>query len=351
MAGLDNYLHLAFVRTHPGLLRFWSDMETSLLGKKVRRDIKSPIVVCGLARSGTTLLTHILHLHPRAGSFVYRDLPFVEIPYLWHFVSGLYYGHPSAKAREHGDALSIDPDSPDAFEELLWKDFVPDHEGGDFCRVLDETYEHPDLEQKLPEAINKMLITRGNKERSLAKGNYNLYRLRYILKLFPDARIILCVRDPFSHAQSLARVHAKFLKMSQDDKYFAKRLQILGHYEFGPLRQALTLPGGRSDRTLAHWQKGEDYLGYLLQWGDAYSFAKNAYGTHPNILWLDAASMLRDKEGTVSKVLRFCDLPEEELDMAKALSLVKDTTSYAPPPTPYDAEMQDLYASLLTLCA
>lgn len=313
--------------------------------------MEKPIFVCGLARSGTTLVTHILNLHSAIGSFLYRDLPFVEVPYLWHFFGNLYYGNQPPKKREHGDEMLVDPDSPDAFEELLWKSHIAAYDEGGFCNVLDASYHNSSLEEHLPEAMNKVLYTRGKKTRYLSKGNYNLLRLHYILKLFADARIILCVRNPFAHAHSLARVHAAFMEASACNKYFASRLDLLGHYEFGPRRRVIRLEHGRSAETMDHWAKGENYLGYLLQWQDVYSFVQTAYGGNSNILWLDSASLLQKKEQTLERLLTFCHLSQDGLDQDKALALIKGSTSYPSAPTPYDALVQATYDSVLRHCA
>ncbi len=350
MPGLESFLQLAFVRKHPQMLGFWSDFETSFLGKKIGGEIRNPIFICGLARSGTTLITHMLSMHRETGTFQYRDLPFIEVPYFWSFMNTLYYGNQTPVKREHGDELFIDPHSPDAFEELLWKNAITDYEKEGFSAVLDEHYSNPALEKTLSMAIRKILYTRGKKAHYLSKGNYNLFRLRYILRLFPDAKIILCVRNPFDHAHSLARVHAKFMELSNQDDNFAKRLSILGHFEFGPQRKAIRLPDCHEQQTLDHWERGEDYEGYLLQWSDVYAFAERFYRDIPNILWLDSRSMLTHKADTLRKLLQFCALPQEEIDTNKALDLVKGSTSYPTLPTPYDAEAERMYQSLLQLC-
>ncbi len=346
MSALNYYLDLPLARKNKTLLRFWSDCETFVLGKKIECDIRDPIFVCGLARSGTTLVTHILHLHPHTGSFQYCDVPFIEIPYLWSFVSGLYYGKRKPQQRLHRDNIKVDPHSPDAFEELIWKNHIQEYENEGFSAVITEAYSQPELEKQLSLVMKKVLFVRGKKQRYLSKGNYNLFRLPYILKLFPDAKIIICVRDPFEQAQSLARVHRTFMDIAQRDTHFAKQLSILGHYEFGPQRKAIRLNETNYQKTIAHWEKGEDYLGYLLQWKDVYNFAYDNYWDHENILWLDNSNLIEQKSLMVHNLLQFNDLPEEDFDTDKAMNLIKDKTSYPIEETPYDTELKNLYDRL-----
>jgi hypothetical protein len=343
MPGRDGFLPFAFVRSNKRLLRFWSDLETFLLGKKIECPIQNPIFVCGLARSGTTLITHILSAHRQTGSFLYRDLPFIEIPYLWHFVGRWYYGNQPPRKREHGDEILIDPNAPDAFEELIWKNYIEDYARSGFCTVLSEDYANPELEQQLRTAICKVLYVRGRKTRYLSKGNYNVFRLSYILRLFPDAKIVLCVRNPFDHARSLARVHAQFLELAMEDKYFTRRLEILGHYEFGPQRKVIRLNDVNAERALKHWEGGEHYEGYLLQWKDVYTFAHDSYAHSPNILWFDSMRFAKDRAAGVRALLEFCELPPEEIEMASVLHLIKEPTSYPLKSTPYDEEMRATY--------
>lgn len=346
MANADRAIPLAFIRRSSGLLQFWSDIETFVLERRLPQVSRSPIFVCGLARSGTTIVTHILNAHAHTGSFLYRDLPFVEVPYFWSLINRLYYGHPRPQRREHGDHIVISPDAPDAFEELLWKRHLPRYDEGGFQTVLGEEYHDETFEERWRVAMRKVLFVRGGKRRYLAKGNYNLFRLRYILRVFPDAKIILCVREPFAHARSLARVHAAFSEMAKHDRTFAQRLALLGHFEFGPQRKAIRLNQDGYDGTLAHWERGEEYSGYLLQWRDVYSFARDAYPASANIHWFDCAAFARDKTEAVRSLLRFCALPEDELDLQSLGSSVEGPTSYDAVASPYDAEVCELYRSV-----
>ena len=72
------------------LVDYLGDLETLVLKRKFV-DISHPIFICGLARSNTTLLVHILNSHPDTGSFLYKDLPFPSLPFIWSFFNKSYY--------------------------------------------------------------------------------------------------------------------------------------------------------------------------------------------------------------------------------------------------------------------
>ena len=75
--------------------------------------------------------------------------------------------------------------------------------------MLDRQTSHPAFESFYRDHIRKLLRVRGGR-RYLAKGNYNVTRLEYLLQLFPDARFVIPVRDPRWHIASLIKQHALF---------------------------------------------------------------------------------------------------------------------------------------------
>src|SRR5437870_2203387 len=102
--------------------RFWiwlGNVESMLLAPRISHfPITKPIYVCGLARSGSTLLHEVLSSHVNVATHRIKDYPFISTPYWWRRAISLI---PRTEARErpHRDRMMITSESPDAFEELL----------------------------------------------------------------------------------------------------------------------------------------------------------------------------------------------------------------------------------------
>ena len=68
--------------------------------------------------------------------------------------------------------------------------------------------------------IKKIIALRsgsaGKSLRYISKNNLNIARLGYLLRLFPDARIVIPFRDPIQHAASLLKQHLNVIKDVKD---------------------------------------------------------------------------------------------------------------------------------------
>jgi hypothetical protein len=193
-----------FIERHPAWWIRLGSIETALLdGMLADVRIDRPIYVTGLARSGTTILLEALARHPEVATHRYRDFPLLFTPYLWNRWLDLVPRRPEQPAeRSHGDGIAVTSDSPEAFEEPLWMAFFPGQHDPSRSAVLDRTVRNPAFERFYGEHIRKLLAVRGGR-RYVAKGNYNLTRIGYLAKLFPDARFVIPVRDPVWHVASL----------------------------------------------------------------------------------------------------------------------------------------------------
>jgi len=79
------------------------------------------VYVCGLARSGTTILLRIFDEIDVFCSLRYRDMPFVLAPNLWSFVTRYDSRKLCSVERSHGDGIYVDSNSPESFEEVFGK--------------------------------------------------------------------------------------------------------------------------------------------------------------------------------------------------------------------------------------
>jgi hypothetical protein len=110
--------------------RVWkqlADIESwALADEIVGQSVNNPVYVCGLARSGTTVVTEMLNAHQDLTSHRYSDFPNVYTPYWrnWLLQRGRV-GEAQAVERAHQDGLWVTQDSPEAVEEVLWNYFFP----------------------------------------------------------------------------------------------------------------------------------------------------------------------------------------------------------------------------------
>ncbi len=261
--------------THrPRLWKWLGNRETRMLAQDIEHvEVHAPILVCGLARSGSTILLECLEAHLDTVSHRYRDYPGVLAPVLWDRVAGRLYGNTSNPVeRAHGDGIAVTADSPEAIEEMLWMAFHS--QAHDPSR--DNRIRPGDVSQEFSvfyrDHIRKLLWLRQG-TRYLTKNNNNLVRLSGILSLFPEARMIIPVRDPVAHIASLMRQHERF--SAAQTKYDAalRYMQRVGHYEFGLDRRPLNVGNAKTTKTIEDlWRAGREVEGWSLYWANLHEF-------------------------------------------------------------------------------
>ncbi len=270
--------------------------------------IIKPIFICGLARSGTTAVLNLLNNHSETGSFENQDLPFIKTLFFWNKINTLFYKGLKQKSRIHGDGLMVDQYSPESLEEIIWKDFLEEYNNLGFFNFLDAKYFNKEFENHYIKQIKKILKVRGNKKRYLSKGNYNIFRIKYIKKLFPDSKIIICFRDPIELAISSAKVHQVFLNLSKENLYFDKRLNIMCHYEFGKFRKTVAEHYNNFDND--NFNEQEYY--YLKQWHRIYNMVINEYKNLDDVIFIDNKTFF-EKPFLIKKLFKKLELEQNFL--------------------------------------
>lgn len=289
-------------------------LESSVLRDDLEEiKIQKPVYVSGLARSGTTILTEMLEKHPDLTSHHYSDFPNIWTPY-WrnYLLQKTRKGELVAGERAHKDRIKITNDSPEAVEEVLWSYFFPECHASSTDNTLDKGISNPAFESFYSEHIQKLLLVRES-PRYLAKGNYNLGRFLYILKLFPDARFLIPYRNPVNHIASLIKQHKFFLQAGAENPRVAHQLALSGHYEFGPKRSAVHLGNDEQHQSITDaWSEGREVEGWALYWAASYRFVLDQARSHEDLakasLFISYEDLCSHSEETIDHITDHCAL-------------------------------------------
>lgn len=318
----------------PALWRRLGNLESKLLAERLQDiTITKPIYISGLARSGTTILLELLARHPYLATHRYRDFPPVHTPWLWNwFVERAGNRDTQAIERAHGDGIAVSPESPEAFEEVLWMAFFPDLHVPDTSSILSTAGNHAPFEQYYRDHIRKMLLVRGGR-RYLSKANYNLTRLPYLLQLFPDARFILPVREPANHIASLMSQHARFCHEHERDNRLQRHMSRCGHFEFGLDRRPINCGNEATTREILQlWSSGHELEGWTLYWCDLYGYIANLLQHNSAVrraaFLVDHHQLCHQPVAMMEGLLAHCELPSGPIDLrAEAATTVRPTPS------------------------
>ena len=288
--------------------KFWLSMgnlESKFLKDAIEKiEIKQPIFIAGLARSGTTILLELMSLLKETGTHQYRDFPPVFTPYLWNwFIDHSIRQTIPHQERAHADRIYITPESPEAMEEPIWMAYFPAVHDPSVSNLLDSSENHPAFEQFYFDHIRKILMIR-KASRYVSKGNYNISRLEYLLHLFPDARFIIPVREPAAQIASLMKQHILFYKLSDNNRRARNHLRWVGHFEFGPDRCPINMGDTRLVEEIRKlWTKGEEVQGSARYWSHIYGAVADQ---------LDASEALRNAT-IIVRYEDFCRFPLESI--------------------------------------
>lgn len=254
--------------------------------KHARGAADAPVYVCGLARSGTTMLLQLLGQAENFRSLSYRDMPFVLAPNLWRLLNRVAPREATLVERAHGDGVLVDFDSPEAFEEVFWRTFGNIANDGADCygseAISDEALRaFSDYRVMVANPRLERQYTVGRWRRYLSKNNNNLLRLRS-LSSDPTATVLLVYRDPVVTARSLHRLHLRFCA-DVGDCFTQDYMRWLGHHEFGPGHLPFCFAKPRMNPTLS--PNNPDY--WLDYWNVVYQYILEQVDLRLNLINYD----------------------------------------------------------------
>ena len=322
---------------HPGMWISLGNLESRLLSERLGSvSISKPIYIAGLARSGTTILLELLARHPQLASHRYRDFPPVLTPWFWNwFVDKAAADGEAASERAHGDGIEVTSESPEAFEEVIWMAFFSGLHDPEVNAVLTSDTANEKFESFYRDHIRKLLLLRGG-QRYLSKANYNLTRLGYLRKLFPDAKFVLPVRDPVWHIASLKRQHERFCREHERDERLKRHMSRSGHFEFGLDRRPINSGDTEVTREIRElWSNGNEAEGWALYWKDLYGRVAGLLESDEALrraaLVVDYDALCRNPARVMNAVLSHCELPQGDVDLAAEAARTVRTPSYYRP--------------------
>ena len=289
-----------------------------------------PIFITSLPRAGTTLLLEALHLFPSLAAQLYRDMPFVMAPVLWSRLVGAFRKQANLHQRAHGDGMQVGYDSPEAFEEVLWRAFWPEKYGTSRIALWGATDGKEHARAFLARHMKKIVALRRpdrlQEGRYVSKNNANIARLDLIHRMFPDANVVVPFRNPVEHAISMLRQHRRFARMQAEEPFVGRYMADIGHYEFGALHRPIGFPGldelisGRDPLSVDYW---------LAYWIAAFDYV---LGRSDRIILISYEAACRDGRKALDDICARADIAEDG-------ALAAAAARFNEPPSPRGSEI------------
>jgi hypothetical protein len=207
------------------------------------------------------------------------------------------------RERAHGDGMQIGYDSPEAFEEVLWKAFWPRKYLSDRISLWSQLDRDEEFEAFFRNHIRKIIALRSGGQRYVSKNNANISRLVLLPGIFPDCKIVIPVRNPLSHTQSMLRQHTRFIEVHGQDSFGRRYMEWLGHYEFGAILRPIDFQQWLDDNPTLKRDTLDFWLSY---WIATYGYILAHAG--PNIVFVDYDRLCTEPVPGLRKLARVLEI-------------------------------------------
>ncbi len=338
---LDKALH-NFAFASPTRQRRLATVETALYRHRIDpARAARPVFVTSLPRAGTTILLQVLARHPELASATYRHMPFTLAPLLWGGFSAAFRKSSEMSERAHGDGIEVGADSPEAFEEMIWMAFWPDHYGPDRIRPWQGDMRNPEFEAFFRSHLAKVVATKAGAARYLSKNNANIARLPLLEAMHPDASIVIPVRNPAAQVASLLRQHSRFCTLHDREPFARQYMEGLGHFEFGAALRPIAFGKTSPDPAGAH------EAGFWLHyWNDAYEHVLATAGDRVTFVDHDALCAAPERGVQALAAVLGLGAPEALTAQARMFRPPRPAPDIADVPPPLMRRARELHEEL-----
>lgn len=337
---------LAFRST--GMQVTLSELEESQFSNELASiPLDRPVFITGLPRAGTTILLNLLAGSGCFASHTYRDMPFILCPMLWQRFSKYFQTDETERERAHGDGLLVGSDSPEAFEEIIWKHFWSGHYGDDHIEPWSQCDDIEFMEFFRQHMRKIVALRRVNSElqpRYVSKNNLNIARLACLHDVAGSAKIVVLFREPLQHASSLLKQHKKFLERHANDAFAKDYMKGIGHFDFGQNLRPINFDGWLDDNRRSDALSLEFWVEY---WLCAYRNIVNNLG--PAVHLLSFRRLTEEPKRELEVLASFLEMDRPEL-LLDQLQQVKPPGKHGPTAESIDegllTEARTLYSRL-----
>ncbi len=317
------YFIVKFFNEFQRLANSLNTVESYWLKSKIKRvTIDRPIYITGLARAGTTVTLEMLSQHPDVATHKYFHM---VLPYAPHFVQKIASYTPVMKSpteRLHKDGLLVTQDSPEAVEEIIWQQFFKNYQDEAITNILNYKSKNPKFEVFYPNHIKKLLINQ-HASRYVTKNNYNVSRVDYLHKLFPDVKFIILIRNPFNHIASLAKQDRVLRELEHENARLLDWTKIIGHREFGSAKYCINFDNSEKVQKIRGlWKQKDTYIkGWAKYWTEVYSFIHKKLQTDSSFskasLIIRYEDLCESPKVTIDKIIGHIDLDQRKFQKVK----------------------------------
>jgi len=242
-------------------------------------------------------------------------MPFVLCPLLWSRYSEQSSEEIEPTGRAHGDGLEVSGTSPEAFEEMIWKHFRPEHYRDDRIRPWRTGDEQREFDSFFRTHMRKVIAVRQAQHgeqhsdtlRYLSRNNLNIARLAAPPEGLQEGAFLIPFRDPVQQAASMHRQHERFLEIHEDDDFVRVYMEAIGRHEFGERLKPVNFKGWL-DEDPANPADLEFWLQY---WNAAYQFILKHAGERGVLV--SYARFTEQLERSLALLAREMGLPEDVL--------------------------------------
>ncbi|MEM7489246.1 MAG: sulfotransferase [Pseudomonadota bacterium] len=322
------------------------DLETRLFRHRIdAAHAARPVFITSLPRAGTTIMLEMLADLPDFASATYRHMPFTLSPLLWGGFSGRFRKAGEKAERAHGDGIEVGFDSPEAFEEMLWMAFWSDHYGTAQIRPWTPDERVAEFETFFRTHMAKIVATKPGATRYLSKNNANIARLGLLARIFPDASIVLPIRNPRAQVRSLLRQHRRFADLHGREPFARRYMEGIGHLEFGGALRPIAFGGAAPDVAEAG-----DVAFWLRYWIAAYEHVLAQAG--PAAIFVDHDALSAAPDEHLPMLAERIGLPDRRaLDASAGIFRAPRPAPTLPNAPPALLDQADaLHAALLRRC-